>query len=265
LFVYPILKLSIIVPTKNEEQNIVKLLDSISNQTLQPSEIIIADASTDNTAEVARSRGCKVVKGNGDGYIGKARNNGAKAAKSPLLLFLDADINFKNNDFLERYVQMFKDRNLDVATCYFQPSRFRIVSFLWFSFSNIIRIADSVLKRPIKINEAVILVKKKAWKDVGGFDETVRFNEGTAFFWGIVKQGCRYDALPLVVQTSDRRSNLIGIGYFLAWLKYTVGKFIGGRFYREAQDELAYMYWDVERPLNGKSRPGSSRPPSYRV
>lgn len=241
-----ILKFSIIIPAKNEEQRLAGLLDSISAQTLQPAEVIVASASTDNTAKVARSYGCTVVKGDGNGYIGKARNNGAKVAKSPLLLFLDADMNLTKDTFIEQFIKKFTDNNIDVATCYILPSSFGMLSCIWFSFSNVLRLVDSILKRPFKINEAVILVRRNLWKEVGGFDETVQFDEGSAFFGDIVKMGYRYDALLLTVETSVRRSKVLSIGYFWTWLKYYIGRFVGGRFLKKAHDDLAYLYWGTD-------------------
>src|SRR3989339_877484 len=48
-------KLSIIIPTLNEKQNIKNCLTSLLNQTKKPYEIIIVDnGSTDNTKEIAK-------------------------------------------------------------------------------------------------------------------------------------------------------------------------------------------------------------------
>lgn len=68
-------KISIIVPTKNEERYLPGLLKSIKKQTVQPYEIIVADAgSTDRTVEIAKKYGAKVIKG---GIPQVGRNKGA--------------------------------------------------------------------------------------------------------------------------------------------------------------------------------------------
>ena len=57
-------KLSIIIPTYNEEWYLPKLLDSLDNQTFSDFEIIVADNhSKDCTVSVAKKHGCRVVKG----------------------------------------------------------------------------------------------------------------------------------------------------------------------------------------------------------
>ncbi len=55
-------KLSIIIPTYNEEEYLPKLLYSIKEQNFKDYEIIVADAgSIDKTKEIAESYGCKVI------------------------------------------------------------------------------------------------------------------------------------------------------------------------------------------------------------
>src|SRR5258708_10412751 len=110
--------ISIIIPTLNEEKSLPKLLASIHNQTVQPLEVIIADAqSTDDTRSIAKSFGCIVVDDAGTGSgPAKGRNNGAKNAKGEIFLFLDADTRLPF-DFLEGAFSEFVERRLTSATC----------------------------------------------------------------------------------------------------------------------------------------------------
>ena len=91
---------SVVIPARNEEQNLPRLLRSLANQAIQPREIIVVDdGSTDRTAEVAREFGAVVVSSKPlpDGWRGKtwACHQGAQAASGELLLFVDADTWFE--------------------------------------------------------------------------------------------------------------------------------------------------------------------------
>lgn len=90
---------SVIVPARNEAENLPGLLKSLQEQTLQPREILVVDdASTDRTAAIGREQGANVLTSRPlpDGWYGKpwACQQGADAAQGELLLFVDADTRF---------------------------------------------------------------------------------------------------------------------------------------------------------------------------
>jgi glycosyltransferase involved in cell wall biosynthesis len=85
-------KVSIVIPSYNEENYIDGVLTSIYTSDIKyPFEVIVADASTDNTRDIIKKHfpEVKIVKG---GNVSEARNNGAKAAKGDYIIFIDADI-----------------------------------------------------------------------------------------------------------------------------------------------------------------------------
>jgi Glycosyltransferases involved in cell wall biogenesis len=90
-------RLSIIIPARNEEQNLALLLGDLRNQTLEIHEIIcIDDGSTDQTARIATAAGARLITSapRPAGWLGKswACQQGGEAATGTLLLFLDADV-----------------------------------------------------------------------------------------------------------------------------------------------------------------------------
>ena len=91
-------KLSVIVPARNEEENLPHLLRSLSGQTRPPDEIIVVDDhSTDRTGETASGFAGVTVIANPPlppGWTGKnwAVWNGYAQASGDLIVFLDADI-----------------------------------------------------------------------------------------------------------------------------------------------------------------------------
>lgn len=103
-------QLTIVIPCKNEQGYISNLLHSIVMQyDIQGTRIIIADSSDDETPEVIEEFkkrykdviNIEVIEG---GLVSRARNNGAYLVKTPYVVFLDADVQFKNNfHLLEAY------------------------------------------------------------------------------------------------------------------------------------------------------------------
>lgn len=88
--------LTVIIPARNEEHNLPRLLASLAAQTPRPGEVLVVDdASTDRTATVARNGGARVIPSQPlpDGWRGKtwACHQGALAATGDWLLFMDAD------------------------------------------------------------------------------------------------------------------------------------------------------------------------------
>ncbi len=94
-------RVSILIPVRNEEDNILHLLESIARQEYSEYEVIILDDdSTDKTFEIcvafaAKNPRFKVLKGLplAEGWLGKnyACHQLAEAAGGKYLLFLDAD------------------------------------------------------------------------------------------------------------------------------------------------------------------------------
>ena len=87
---------SIIIPARNEEDNLKGLLGSLQGQLPADGEIIVADDhSQDATARVARQYGARVISSAElpDGWVGKtwACWQGAREAKGEVFVFLDAD------------------------------------------------------------------------------------------------------------------------------------------------------------------------------
>ena len=164
--------ISIIIPTYNEEEYLPKLLDCIKRQTYKDYEVIVADAdSKDNTRQIAKKYGCKVVKG---GMPAIGRNNGAKAAKGNILLFLDADTQIDKN-FLKNSMNEIKERKLGVAGCYIKPSSSNTIDKIFFGIFNLwTSITQSFYPNA---SGGGIFCKKWLHEKVNGFDETIKLSE----------------------------------------------------------------------------------------
>lgn len=164
--------LSIIIPTKNEEKYLPKLLSLIKKQTFGDFEIIIADASsTDNTLKIARDNGCKIIKG---GLPAFGKNEGAKKAEGDVLFFLDADV-FLPHNFFEKSLKEFKEKKADIASfCILPDSKNKIHSYFFDAFYN----APILFLEKILPHAATgILIKKDLFFKLKGFDQTITLAE----------------------------------------------------------------------------------------
>ncbi len=197
--------LSIIIPTKNEEKYLPKLLDSIKKQTFKDYEIIVADNdSKDKTKEIAIKYGCKIVKGD---LPGKARNEGVKIAKGDDILFLDADTKLRTKDFLEKAISEFEKRKLDIAV----PLVFlegKKLDKLYYDFWNKLTKLFQYSLTPFG-GGWCIFVKKELHRKINGFDERITLGEDTDY----VQRAVRYKLFKIKfrvlksarIQVSTRR------------------------------------------------------------
>lgn len=100
-------KVSVIIPTFNRIDLVVKCVKSVMGQTYRDIEIIVVDdASTDGTYETLRTlSGCKVIRHTEQGGPGAARNTGVEASRGDLLVFLDSDCWASSTDWLSHHVR----------------------------------------------------------------------------------------------------------------------------------------------------------------
>ena len=84
--------LTIIIPTKNEEESLKVLLNEIKEYDNVIGEIIIVDAnSTDNTLVVAKNENCRTISQNENGGYGDAIVRGVYASNYKYSIILDGD------------------------------------------------------------------------------------------------------------------------------------------------------------------------------
>lgn len=102
------MRFSVIVPAYNAEAHLAVLLGSISAPPGHEVEVIVVDdASRDRTAVVATEAGCRLLRLHRNGGPAAARNAGAQLATGEILVFTDADIEFRS-DTLETILRTFE-------------------------------------------------------------------------------------------------------------------------------------------------------------
>ncbi|NYB51571.1 MAG: glycosyltransferase [Methanobacteriaceae archaeon] len=171
------MKLSIIIPTYNEENYLPALLESIKRQEFQDYEIIVADAgSQDRTREIAQEWGCRVVEG---GMPAEGRNRGAESAKGEYLLFLDSDV-ILTRDYLKLCLEEFQQRKLGIAITQIAPISDSFLNKITHDFANFFMKRVENIK-PHGAGCYGIITTKKLHHRVEGFDEDLDFGEDTDY------------------------------------------------------------------------------------
>ncbi len=102
---------SVVVPAYNEQDLIGDCVRAVANQTVSRSDyeiIVVDDASTDSTSDVARAAGADIVLRARHGGAAAARNAGLQVAHGDIVLFTDADC-APSPDWIARMVAPFSD------------------------------------------------------------------------------------------------------------------------------------------------------------
>lgn len=118
---------SILIPARNEEENIGTLLEQLSALEYSTHEIIVYnDHSTDKTESIVKNweainPNIKLINGGvlPKGWLGKnhACNQLSQAAKGEILLFLDADVSVKK-DLIKRSISHFQKYELHLLSIF---------------------------------------------------------------------------------------------------------------------------------------------------
>ncbi len=106
-------KITVIIPTLNEERAIGEVIDKIPKD--KNLEIMIVDGlSTDKTIEIAESKGAIIVLEKRKGY-GRAYKTGFAQASGDIIATLDGDLTYPQEKILE-FVEILEKEELDFIT-----------------------------------------------------------------------------------------------------------------------------------------------------
>ena len=83
---------SVVIPAHDAERTLAAVLVALAGQEAPPDEVIVVDdASTDATAEIAEQAGATMLRNERPLFAGGARNRGWEAARGDVVVFLDSD------------------------------------------------------------------------------------------------------------------------------------------------------------------------------
>lgn len=100
--------ISVIIPVHNGSGYIEECLEALRKSHFESFEtIVVDDASTDDSREICRASGVKVVALDRQSGPGGARNEGARHARGEILLFIDSDVVVTENT-LGQFADIFR-------------------------------------------------------------------------------------------------------------------------------------------------------------
>lgn len=173
---HAVANVSIIIPARDEEQNLPRLLGSIFCSATHPTEVLVVDdGSTDNSAAVAESLGARVLTSAAkpSGWTGKswACYQGAQNATGELFFFLDADTYFLPGGF-DRVVSCWlreADRHLVISLLpYHAMNRAYEQLSLFFNVLTAAGAGGFGAMAPPRLFGQSLLISKSAYFEAGG-------------------------------------------------------------------------------------------------
>ncbi|MEW6335868.1 MAG: glycosyltransferase [Acidobacteriota bacterium] len=180
-------RISLVIPAYNEEALLPRLLDSVDvaartwvarGGTL---EVVVADnASTDDTAQIASVRGCRVVRVERR-RIASARNGGAAAADGEVLAFVDADSRIHPDTLVAVDRAMRDPRVIAGATGVRLERRSPGIVATWLLLIPLVIL--------LRMDTGVVFCRREDFDAVGGYDERRAFGEDVQFLWDLRRRG----------------------------------------------------------------------------
>jgi glycosyltransferase involved in cell wall biosynthesis len=202
--------ISFIVPAYNEEHELSGTLAAIhaaASDAGKPYEIIVVDdASTDTTPEIAAQAGAKVIPISRR-QIAASRNAGGRAAQGKYLFFVDADTRINHAHVTGAIAAM--------EAGYAGGSARVNMDGLIPIWGRILLLGFSSVYFGLKLGAgAFLFTTRRNFDIVGGFDEQYFAGEEVYFSLELKKLG-RFKVLPEPVVTSGRKLRMYPAKHFL--------------------------------------------------
>jgi glycosyltransferase involved in cell wall biosynthesis len=179
--------ISIVVPAYNEERLLPRLLDTIDAARdryaggREAIEVIVADnGSTDDTAAIARSRGC-IVAPVEKRMIAAARNGGAAVATAPILCFVDADMQIHPDTFTAIDRAMADARFVGGATGVTMERWSVGIALTYAMILPLVWLTN--------MDTGVVFMRRADFLQTGGYPEGRHYAEDVAFLYKLIRLG----------------------------------------------------------------------------
>lgn len=226
------MKLSIVIPAYNEEILIGKCLESvlgeIKKKNYDTEVIVVNNASTDRTKEIALSfPGVTVVDESRKG-ITWARNAGSKVAKGDIIANIDSDTILPNGWLDTVFSEFAKNKNLvalsgpHIYRDLPKISQLGVRIFYYIGYASYL-FNYYILKKGAMLQGGNFILKKTALEKIGWYNEGFDYYEDTYVASRIYKVGHVKFSFKLPIYASSRRFAKEGL--VAAGLKYAANYF----------------------------------------
>lgn len=240
-------RFTLVVPAYNEEACLPALLDSVDvararyHRGHDAVQVVVADnASTDATAEIARRRGCYVVR-EGKRVIGAARNAGARAARGEILAFIDADSRVHPETFnaVERAIDSGKfvggatGVRLERMSLGIAATVAAMLPMVWLT----------------GMDTGVVFCRRRDFEAVGGYTEERLFAEDVKFLLDLRRHGRKSGRKLTRVRSAKAIASTRKFDKYGEWHYFTLaGRLVlKGMFSRDSVEQHARRYWYDDR------------------
>ncbi|GAA1799534.1 hypothetical protein GCM10009682_21450 [Luedemannella flava] len=174
---------SVIIPNYNYAKTLDLCLAAVNGQDYPAIEVIVIDDnSTDNSVEIARSRGARVLRTGTNIGAPAARNLGAEVATGEILFFLDSDVALRPDAVTNAVRLMLTEPNIGAVCGTYTPKplvrdslveEYRSLQlYSWW-------IGD--LGDTSTVFTAIFAIKASVFAEVGGFNPALRHSENADY------------------------------------------------------------------------------------
>jgi glycosyltransferase involved in cell wall biosynthesis len=236
-------RFSLIIPAYNEEAYLPALLNSLDVARTcfaggpDDIEVVVVDnASTDSTADLARSSGCRVFCEDRR-VIAAVRNTGARNARGHVLVFVDAD-NIMHPETFNAIDRSLSTGNVVAGATGVKMQRWS----LGIAITYILMVPIVWLTR---MDTGVVFCRREDFEAIGGYNEDRLFAEDVQLLWDLMRLGRkRGQKLSRITSAraifSTRKFDRHGDWHYL-WMPLRI--LYGWLFSKSSLDNFARMYW----------------------
>ena len=199
--------ITVIIPTFDRKNTLDRAIRSVLDQTLRPEQIVIVDNGY-HDAEIAEDivQHTHIVKTEPRIGPGKARNAGAAIAKTEYLAFLDDDDTWESN-YLEFSIDTLKQTDADIVVGQLKKADKYGTVKPYKMFPADKKKQRSVYYKNPGFGGQNLLISKKMFLLVGGFDEKMPASVDRDLAAKIIGQGGRIVPQPLSVAVLHNHDN----------------------------------------------------------